>query len=96
MEWRGPWGRSGYMMVGRRKVEGSKRLLSERRGMTRKESEFVGRRVAEESRAGICGVAGSVGAARVGAESGGMAVQKMGPRVSILKDVGGRVAESIG
>ncbi len=59
---------------GKRKVEGPKRLLSERRGMTRKESEFAGRRVAEESRAGICGVAGIVGAARVGAESGGVAV----------------------
>ena len=59
---------------GKAKVEGSKRLLSERRGMTRKESEFAGRRFAEESRAGICGVAGSVGAARVGAESGGAAV----------------------
>ncbi len=83
MEWRGPWGRSGFTMVGRRKVEGTKRLLSERRGMTRKESEFAGRRVAEESRAGISGIAGIVGAARVGAESGGMAVQEMGPRVDI-------------
>jgi hypothetical protein len=54
-----------YALVGRRKEEGSKRLRSRRRGMTRKESEVAGK-----SRAGI------VGAAGVGA--GGMAMSGRG------------------
>ena len=39
-------------------------------GCAGKGSETAGRRVAEESRAGICGVAGIVGAARVGEKFG--------------------------